>query len=124
MKGLSWTNFVLGLWLLFAPLTLAYSNTAAALWEDLLVGILIAALALWRALGAETREMAGVSWIVAVLGIWVLNAPSALGYAGIAAAFWNDMIVGLVVAVLGTVRALEEHLQSMGKIIEQQHGPY
>ena len=54
MKGLSWTNFALGLWLAGAPFVLLYSGTSAALWEDVIVGFLIAAFALLLAVGTET----------------------------------------------------------------------
>lgn len=43
MKSLSWTNFVLGLWLVVAPFILVYHGVSAALWEDVIAGILIAA---------------------------------------------------------------------------------
>ena len=122
MKGLSWTNVALGLWLAVAPFLLLYSGTSAALWEDVIVGLLIAIFALWRALGSETQDMTSASWIVAVLGVWAVIAPFALGYAAIEAAVWNDVIIGIVVVVLGTVRALEKPLQSMGKMTEQHHG--
>lgn len=124
MKGLSWTIFILGLWLAVAPFALFYSGTSAALWGDVIVGILIAALALWRALGAETKDMTGVIWIVAVLGVWVLIAPFVLGYGGIAAAVWNDVIVGIIVAVFATYLALEKPAQKVAKMTEQHHGAH
>ena len=86
MKGLSWANFVAGLWLVLAPFDLLYIGTTAALLEDVIVGLLIAALAFWRAVGAETEGMAKVSWAIVVLGIWAIIAPFALGYSGITAA--------------------------------------
>lgn len=106
MKWASWTNFVLGFWLIIAPFSLAYAGVAAALYEDIILGIGIAALALWRALGKEMPAMAGVSWSVAGGGFWVLIAPFALGYAGTTAAVYNDVIVGLAVLVLGLWRAM------------------
>lgn len=121
MKGLSWTNFVLGLWLLISPFTLGYGGIAAT--EDIIVGILIAAFALWRALGEDTEGMKGVSWTVAVLGLWAIIAPFALGYTAIALAVWNDVIVGLIVATLAFVRALETpHGGTMGRTAEHHGG--
>lgn len=106
MKWASWTNLVLGLWLIIAPFSLAYAGVTAAVYEDVILGIVIASLALWRALGQETPEMAYVSWTVAASGLWVLISPFALGYSGTAAATYNDVIVGLVVVILATWRAL------------------
>ncbi|MFQ5683319.1 MAG: SPW repeat protein [Candidatus Binatia bacterium] len=124
MKGLSWTNLVLGLWLALAPFALTYSGTTAAVWEDVIVGLLIAALALWRALGEETEGMAAVSWTVAALGVWAIIAPFALGYSGITAAVWNDVIVGLVVAGIATFRAVEKPHGGAVRMKEQHHGAH
>ncbi len=106
MKWASWTNLVLGLWLISAPFVLGYAGVAGAMYEDVILGIVIGLLALWRAVGAETAAMAGVSWVVAVGGLWVLLAPFVLGYTGTTAAVYNDVIVGLAVLVFAAARAL------------------
>lgn len=106
MKWASWTNLVLGLWLIIAPFSLAYAAVTAAVYEDVILGIVVASLALWRALARETPEMAYVSWTVAVGGLWVLIAPFALGYNATTAAAYNDVIVGLAVLILATWRAV------------------
>lgn len=106
MKYVSWTNVVLGLWLIAAPFLLGYSGLTRAAYEDVLLGIGIASLALWRAVGPETREMAGVSWLVATAGAWVAIAPFALGYEAASAAVGNDVTVGIVVLGLAVWRAL------------------
>ncbi|MFQ5830087.1 MAG: SPW repeat protein [Candidatus Methylomirabilia bacterium] len=106
MKWASWTNVVLGLWLIVAPFALAYSGVTTAVYEDVILGIVIAALALWQAVGAQTPLMASASWIVATGGLWVLVAPFLLGYSNTTAAVYNDVIVGLVVLILGLWRAL------------------
>ena len=70
MKALSWTNFALGVWLVIAPFALLYRGIQAALWDDLAVGLLIAAYSLWRAL--EIDQMIVGYWIVGALGLWAL----------------------------------------------------
>lgn len=45
---LSWTNFVLGAWLVIAPFILAYGQ-AAPLWNDIVLGVIVLALAAWSA---------------------------------------------------------------------------
>lgn len=117
MKWASWTNVVLGLWLIAAPFVLGYVGVTTAMYEAIVLGIVIAALALWRATGAETPAMASVSWLVAAGGLWVLVAPFVLGYTATTVAVWNDVIVGLAVLVLGVWRAL-----SHGRG-EMPHGP-
>jgi len=106
MKWADWTSFVLGFWLIVAPFALAYAGVTTAVYKDVVLGILIAALALWRAVGAETPGMASVSWLVAAGGLWVLIAPFVLGYMAATVAVYNDVIVGLAVAILGAWRGL------------------
>jgi hypothetical protein len=56
--SLSWTNFVLGTWLVIAPFILRYNdttNTAAIYWNDIIVGVLILALAAWSAIATPKR---------------------------------------------------------------------
>ncbi len=122
MKGLTWTTFVLGLWLVLAPFALMYSGTTAALWEDIIVGLLIAIFAFWHAYGAETQDMKGVSWAIVALGVWSILGPLAWGYSGVA--LWNDVVVGLVVAVLGTALALEKPSRKQVRMAKQHHGAY
>lgn len=103
-KWMSWINGVLGLWFLIAPFTFGYSGSRVALWNSVIVGLLIAAFAFWE---ASTEETAGASWSVSVLGIWMVFAPYLLGYAAITAAFWSNLIVGLVVAALAGYQAMQ-----------------
>jgi SPW repeat-containing protein len=98
MKALSWANFVLGVWLVVAPFALVYRGIQAALWDDVVVGLLIAAYSLWRALEAE--QMIVGNWIVGALGLWALVSPFALHFSGTATAMWNNVIVGAAVAIL------------------------
>jgi SPW repeat len=115
MKKISWVNFILGLRLIVAPSVLLYRGISAALWDNVIAGIIIALLAGWRALGKESVGMTMASWVVALLGLWTLSAPFVLRYAGNTKALWNGVIVGIVVAILATYRALDrsgiEHLQ-------------
>lgn len=43
--GLSWVNLIAGLWLIAAPFVCGYSDVARAMWNDIVVGIVIAAMA-------------------------------------------------------------------------------
>ncbi len=106
MKWASWTDFVLGLWLIAAPFALGYAMVGHDRGEDVLFGIVIAGVALWRSLVSNDSAMAGVSWIVALAGLWVLIAPFALGYSSVGAAVTNDVIVGAAVFVLGIWQSL------------------
>jgi hypothetical protein len=50
MTGLSWINFILGLWLIIAPFVLHFSNNQVATWNSVIVGIVVAVLSIIRAL--------------------------------------------------------------------------
>jgi hypothetical protein len=56
MKGLSWVNFILGLWLIVAPFALHYREVSAAMWNNVIVGTVIAILAISRALERADME--------------------------------------------------------------------
>jgi membrane protein YdbS with pleckstrin-like domain len=48
--GLSWINLVLGLWLIISPFVLGYALYPRPLWNHVVLGIVVAILALWSAL--------------------------------------------------------------------------
>ncbi len=50
--------------------------------------------------------MPAISWIIALLGIWLIISPWVLGFSGDMAAVWNAVIVGIIVLILGAYNAL------------------
>lgn len=48
-EGVSWTNFVLGIWLLAAPFVIGYSDTGPAVANDIILGVVVLILAAWSA---------------------------------------------------------------------------
>lgn len=118
LKILTGTNIVLGLWLVAVPFVYDVA-TSAAMWNAVVMGLIIAAVAgfdfeLLREGGPASR---GGAWTNAVLGLWVLAAPfvvvTELGVTGGALA--NHVLVGLIVAaasvyvaVMGTSERLIE----------------
>jgi hypothetical protein len=95
VKALSWANFALGVWLAVAPFVLVYRGIQAALWDDVAVGILIAAYSLWRAL--EIEQLIVGNWVVGALGLWALVSPFVLHFGDITIAMRNNVIVGATV---------------------------
>lgn len=47
-----------------------------------------------------------LSGIIVVLGLWMIVAPWLLGYGYVTTAFWNSLIVGLVVVGVAVARVL------------------
>jgi len=88
-------NLILGLWMIASPWALRYQAETNLTLNILIVGILIAVVALT----ALFRVMAWEEWVNVVLGVWLAVSPWATGFSGLAA--WNAVVVGVVVAVLG-----------------------
>ena len=101
MKGLSWINFVLGLWLIVAGFVLSTASRAV-MTEEIVIGIIIAVLSAI----SVTAVVSWLSWLVALAGVWTLIAPGIISYVGMSASRANDVIVGIIVIVLGAARAL------------------
>jgi hypothetical protein len=55
VKALGWVNAVLGLWVIVAPFIIGYSATSGALWNDIIVGIVVTVLAGWSALAIPKK---------------------------------------------------------------------
>jgi hypothetical protein len=69
------------------------AGPAAAAWNAWVVGVVIAALAIWAiVMFAEWQD-----WLNGILGVWLVIAPWVLGFSSLAAASWNHVIVGLLV---------------------------
>jgi len=96
-------NILLGLWLIIAPFVLGYANLAAAQSNDIIVGIIVAIVAAIRSFGAYAAR--GWSWINILCGIWLLIAPFVLGYSNAPTPLWNDIILGIIIAVLAWTSA-------------------
>lgn len=89
-------NVLAGVWLALAPFVLGYSWIDSARWNDVLVGVAVAALAVGRLRGLG----AGACWAMAVLGFWQLLAPAMFGYRGFATANMNDVVMGGIIAAM------------------------
>lgn len=92
-----------GIWLLLSPFILRFLP-GAAVTNNVLVGIVIAILAIIRFSGAY--EQAWISWINAILGVWVLISPWVLQFADHRVPTTNNVITGIVVIILATWSAL------------------
>ena len=89
-------NLILGLWLIVAPWVLAFRDDRAAMWNSIILGVLIGASAIY----ALVRVFAWEEWANVVFGLWLVISPWVLGFSHIQAAAVNAVVVGLVVAVL------------------------
>ena len=103
-RGASGLNVVLGCWLIASPWIFGYVVSASAFWNSIVVGALVALLALSRF--SAPRSGTGLNWLSVLLGLWAIVSPWIYGYWGHEAAKWNSVAVGLAVAVVAMLAAL------------------
>jgi hypothetical protein len=89
-----WVNVVLGAWLFFSPFFGVGGTAGPAAWDSFLFGMAIAFLAALALAQPQKWEEA----LNFVIGIWLIVAPFALGFAHLRAPTWNHALVGLIVA--------------------------
>jgi hypothetical protein len=90
-----WVNLLLGLWLIAAPFVgVGVSNNLAAA-NSYVAGVVVAI----SAIAAITRPYVWEEWLNLVVGLWLIIAPFILQFSGQAGPMWNQIIVGLVIAV-------------------------
>jgi hypothetical protein len=85
------------LWLIASPFTLGYEDQALAASDVIsgLVGLALSAIAVGPRRGL-------VSWLVAVIGTWLLLAPLVF-WTPSAAAYANDSLVGALLIAFGLI---------------------
>lgn len=99
-------TFLAGLWLVLAPFALGYDTAPQARWNDVVIGGVIAVLAVVRAFAP--MRVAWFSIVNVALGVWLMLGPFALGYERPEAtpqAVVNDVVVGAVVIVMASLSA-------------------
>ena len=100
----AWVAVLAGICLLIAPFAMGYSAlSTVATTEAVVLGVLIAALGLWAALGTDIPAYG--DYLLLVCGAWSIVAPFALAYTDTVMARNSDVIAGIVVAAVGIYRA-------------------
>lgn len=112
-KWISALVALIGLWLVVEAFV--FELAAAQVWNDVLVGALLLVLGGYNFYRRSDEELgsAAAAAIAGLLGAWLVLSPFIFGVeAGLTetvneAAFWNDVILGLIVLVLGAYSAYE-----------------
>ena len=112
-KWISGLVALFGLWLVAEAYLL--NPIAGHFWSDIIVGVALIALGGYNFYrrASERIGSVGIGVFVALLGVWLVVTPFILGSTeGTAAVefdieFWNDVIVGLLVFLLGAYSAYE-----------------
>ena len=93
-------NFLAGIWIIISAWVYGAIYTSGSAWNSIIVGIVVAVLAAIRFFAP--RSAVGLSWINALLGIWIIISPWVFGYASTnTARMWNSVIFGIIVLILG-----------------------
>ena len=100
VAGASGLNLLAGIWLIISPWVLNYRSGDAS-WNPIVFGAIVALFALVRVAGAYRESW--LSYLNSLIGIWLFI--SAWWLADSAQAFWNVLIAGVVVFVLGVLSA-------------------
>jgi hypothetical protein len=89
-------NLVVGLWMIASPWLLAFQAETLPMWNSVVLGVLIAAVAFY----AMFQVFAWEEWANAVFGAWLVISPWVLGFSGLYAAMVNAVVAGAVVLAL------------------------
>jgi hypothetical protein len=104
MKRIRWVAIALmclGAWLLASPFLFRYSaSRPAAVFEDLVPGIVLVATSLW-VLIAQSAPIAA-EWVQALCGVWLVLGAFVLLFSRVSTAL-NDLIVGFVVLIISLI---------------------
>ena len=84
------TSVILGIWLVLSPFILGFGG--AALWTTLILGAVVALLALLSNLGK------GRFYAIAAVGLYLVISAF---FSGGGALLWNNLIVGAILAYVG-----------------------
>jgi hypothetical protein len=87
-----------GFWLLISPFALAFESNVSAVTNNVVLGIIIGTLALYRFFSPARHIWA--SWINVLLGIWVMISPFVLGFGDLETAKTNNVAFGMIVIIL------------------------
>lgn len=101
-------NLLLGLWLIISPWIAGFATSQVALWNAVILGVVIAAMSL----AALTRFRDWEEWADMLVGAWLIASPWVLGFATMTIATYNVVLVGIATLVLAGW-SLREHRASM-----------
>ena len=101
MKGITWINLLLGVWLIAAAI--ARGMGGAAMTNDFVLGVLLIGFSWWM-LGAVAPPV-GAAWFEMLCGLWLIVAPFALAYSAMRSSTMNDVVVGIVTIIVAAIAA-------------------
>ncbi len=98
-----WASLVVAIWFIISPFIVGYSDINAAVWNDIVFGVLAGGAALWASLG----KVRGVNWINVLFGVYLFLVPFFFAFSSNAGALWNHLIAGALLAIAAYVATTE-----------------
>lgn len=97
--GAAGVTLIIGLWYIVSAWVYGpASSSAAAMWDSVVVGILIALFAGMRLSARAPKSTA--RWFDLLLGVWVFFSPWIFGFVGNEGRLINSLCVGVIVFAL------------------------
>jgi hypothetical protein len=97
-------NVIAGLWLIISPWVLGFAGYDSRMTgNNVIFGIIVAVLAAIRVYRAAGTQW--LSWINVLVGIWLFISAFVFASTSLTAPFWNNIILGVIVAILGIISA-------------------
>lgn len=113
VKVASGLDVIAAIWLFISAFSVAMTHSLAA--SNAIVGVVVFVLACIRAFGAYGETW--LSWVNAILGLWVLVSPWILQTAPGQTAITNNVITGIVIIVLAVWSALATNTETPSSTI-------
>ncbi len=104
VRVVSGVNILVGVWLVLAPFALRFHQVEAAFWNSVIVGVVMAIVAMLRAF--KPLRFQALSWASIVFGLWLLVSPFLLGFGTMIAPTLSHLLIGVIVTVLALWSAL------------------
>src|SRR5689334_9288726 len=99
-------SVIAGLWLVASPWMLGFAHVRTPKADVVLVGAVVGVLALIRLLGADRADW--LSWINVLAAVWLVVSPWVLAFTADRAAFWDALVLGVIVFVLNVYAGAPE----------------
>ncbi len=98
VRAPSGLNVLLSLWLIISPFVLSFAGSTG-MWIAVITGAIVLILAWIRYNSAVVAP--GLSWLVCLLGVWLILAPFLFGMAGVTRLLIDYVVVGIGYIVFG-----------------------
>jgi SPW repeat-containing protein len=94
---------LLSLWLILSPFVLSFAGSTG-MWNAVIVGA--AALLLGWLRFNNPYDAPMLSWVVVLLGLWLILSPFVFGMSGVTTLLWDYILVGLGYILFGAWSAM------------------